>query len=240
MTKLKCIVVDDEPLAQQGLAEYIREVPFLELAAICDNAMQAYPLLHRGEIDLILLDIEMPELSGIDFLRSLSQPPAVIFTTAYTQYAVQGYELDVIDYLVKPVSFNRFVKAVTKARDFVAEKSNRITAADTERDFFFLKVNYQIEKICYSDILFIEALQNYIAIHLANKKIVSYMTISTMEKQLPEMLFMRIHKSYIAALHKIDRIDKNKVVIHNQYLPVSRTAKDKLMHALENKLIKRP
>src|SRR4051812_39635144 len=188
--KVKCIVVDDEPLAQKGLEEYIKEVPFLELSAVCDNALQAYPYLHNGQADLILLDIEMPELSGIDFLRSLHQPPAVIFTTAYPEYALQGYELDVIDYLVKPFSLTRFLKAATKARDFIAEKYSRATAVNDEKDFFFLKVNHQIERIYYNDILFIEALQNYVAIHLTDKKIVSYMTISNMEKQLPGPLFM--------------------------------------------------
>jgi DNA-binding LytR/AlgR family response regulator len=236
---VKCIIVDDEPLAQKGLEEYIKEVPFLELTAICDNAAQAFPILKNKQADLMLLDIAMPGLSGIDFLKSLSQPPAVIFTTAYPQYALQGYELDVIDYLVKPISFARFVKAVTKARDFLNEKTNRAAVIDSEKDFFFLKVNYQIEKIHYSDILFIEALQNYIAIHLADRKIVSYMTISNMEKQLPASLFMRIHKSYIVALNKIDAINKNKVVIHNQHLPVSRTTKEKLIHAVANKLVKR-
>jgi DNA-binding LytR/AlgR family response regulator len=237
--KVKCIVVDDEPLAQKGLEEYIKEVPFLELTAICDNAMQAYPLLHKGQADLVLLDIEMPELSGIDFLRSLHQPPAVIFTTAYPEYALQGYELDVIDYLVKPFSLTRFLKAATKARDFIAEKYNRATAVNDQKDFFFLKVNHQIERIYYSDILFIEALQNYVAIHLTDKKIVSYMTISNMEKQLPALLFMRIHKSYIVALNKIDKIDKSKVIIHGQHLPVSRTVKEQLMHVVEERLMRR-
>src|SRR3954447_11387849 len=234
--KVKCIVVDDEPLAQKGLEEYIKEVPFLELSAVCDNAMQAYPLLHKGQADLILLDIEMPELSGIDFLRSLHQPPAVIFTTAYPEYALQGYELDVIDYLVKPFSFTRFLKAATKARDFIAEKNNHNTVVNDEKDFFFLKVNHQVERIYYNDILYIEALQNYVAICMADKKIVSYMTISNMEKQLPAPLFMRIHKSYIVAVNKIDRIDKNKVIIHNQYLPVSRTMKERLMQVVDGRL----
>ena len=116
--KIKCIIVDDEPLAQKGLEEYIKEVPFLELTAICDNAMQAYPLLHKGQADLILLDIEMPELSGIDFLKSLHQLPAVIFTTAYPEYALQGYELDVIDYLVKPISFQPLFKSSYKGKRF--------------------------------------------------------------------------------------------------------------------------
>jgi DNA-binding LytR/AlgR family response regulator len=238
--KVKCIVVDDEPLAQRGMEEYIKEVPFLELTGICDNTAQAYSLLNTSRADLMLLDIEMPELSGIDFLKSLSQPPAVIFTTAYPEYALQGYELDVIDYLVKPISFTRFLKAVTKARDFLTERNNHAFAVNNEKDFFFLKVNHQIEKICYSDILFIEALQNYIAIHLSNRKIVSYMTISNMEKQLPVFLFMRIHKSYIVAINKIDAIAKNNIIIQSHRLPISRTIKEKLMHAVDGKLVRRP
>lgn len=236
---VKCIIVDDEPLAQKGMEEYIKEVDFLELVAVCDTAVQAYPFLQKGKVDLILLDIEMPELSGIDFLKSLHPMPAVIFTTAYPQYALQGYDLDVIDYLVKPISFQRFLKAVNKARHFLADKLAAPSPMADESDYFFLKVNHQVEKICYKDVLFIEALQNYIAIHLPGKKLISYMTISNMEKQLPGNLFMRIHKSYIAALHKIDLITKNKVFIHEQELPLSRTVKDKLMQAVGDKLVKR-
>ena len=234
---IKCIIVDDEPFAQKGLAEYINEVDFLELIAICDNTTQAYSLLHAGNVDLILLDIEMPELSGIDFLKSLRHVPAVIFTTAYPEYALQGYDLDVIDYLVKPIPFKRFLKAVNKVKHYLAYKIKNPSQAAGENDYFFLKVNYQVEKIFYKDVLFVEALQNYVAIHFAGKKIVSYMTISNMEKQLPEHLFMRIHKSYIAALHKIDLITGNKVIIHTHELPISRNVKDKLMQTVANKLV---
>jgi DNA-binding LytR/AlgR family response regulator len=236
--KLKCIIVDDEPLAQKGMEEYIKGVPFLELGGICDNALQAYPFLSNNKADLILLDIEMPGLSGIDFLKSLHYTPAVIFTTAYPQYALQGYELDVIDYLVKPISFQRFLKAVNKAKDFLSDKKSN-TPAEENKDCFFIKANYQIEKIFYKDILFIEALQNYIAIHLADKKFVCYNTISNIEKQLPANLFMRIHKSYIAALQKINAIKGNTVTIHSHHLPVSRTIKEKLMQAVRDKLVKR-
>jgi DNA-binding LytR/AlgR family response regulator len=170
---IKCIIVDDEPLAQKGLEEYVKEVDFLELVAVCDNAMQAYPLLHAGKVDLILLDIEMPGLSGIDFLKSLKYMPAVIFTTAYPQYAVQGYDLDVIDYLVKPISFQRFLKAVNKAKHFLVDKLKEPSQTADENDYFFLKINHQVEKIAYKDVLYIEALQNYVAIHLDGKKLIS-------------------------------------------------------------------
>jgi DNA-binding LytR/AlgR family response regulator len=237
--KIKCIIVDDEPFAQKGLEEYIKEVDFLELVAVCDNAMQAYPLLHNNKADLILLDIEMPELSGIDFIKSLKKMPAVIFTTAYPQYALQSYDLDVIDYLVKPISFQRFLKAVNKAKHFLADKLKDPSQIAAENDYLFLKVNHQLKKILYRDILFIEALQNYVAIHLADKKIINYITISAMEKKLPANLFMRIHKSYIIALDKIEMIAGSKIIINTHELPVSRNVKDKLMHAVEEKLVKR-
>ncbi len=237
MVRIKCLIADDEPLAQKGLAEYIADVDFLELIGVCNSAAQAYPFVNSGQADLLFLDIEMPGLSGIDFVKSLSYLPAVIFTTAYPEYAVQGYELDVIDYLVKPFSFPRFLKAVNKAKDFLTDKGNEGFAG--ERNYFFIKANYKVEKILYSDILFVEALQNYVAIHLADRKLVSYMTISNMEKQLPSALFMRIHKSYIVSIASIEIIDGNKVIVGAHQLPVSRTAKDKLMQAVNHKLIKR-
>lgn len=236
--KIKCIIADDEPYAQKGLEEYTREVDFLELVAVCDNAMQAYPFVHNNKADLIFLDIEMPELSGIDFIKSLKKMPAVIFTTAYPEYALQSYDLDVIDYLVKPISFPRFLKAANKAKHFLADKLKDVSQTN-ENDYFFLKINYQFEKIFYKDVLFIEALQNYVAIHLAGKKIINYITISGMEKKLPAHLFMRIHKSYIVALDKIEMIAGNKVIINAHELPVSRNIKDKLMQAVEAKLVKR-
>jgi len=237
--KIKCIIVDDEPFAQKGLEEYVKEIDFLELVAVCDNAMQVYALLRNNKADLILLDIEMPELSGIDFIKSLKKMPAVIFTTAYPEYALQSYDLDVIDYLVKPISFQRFLKAINKAKHFLADKLKDPSQIAEESDYLFLKVNHQLEKIFYKDILFIEALQNYVAIHLADKKIISYITISGMEKKLPANLFMRIHKSYIVALHKINMITGSKIIINTHELPVSRNVKDKLMHAVEEKLVKR-
>jgi DNA-binding LytR/AlgR family response regulator len=231
--------VDDEPFAQKGLEEYIKEIDFLELVAVCDNAMQAYPLLHKDKADLILLDIEMPELSGIDFLKSLKKTPAVIFTTAYPEYALQSYDLDVIDYLVKPISFERFLKAANKAKHFLADKLKDPLQLAEENDYFFLKVNHQVEKILYKDVLFIEALQNYVAVYLAGRKIMNYMTISGMEKKLPENLFMRIHKSYIVALNKIDMINGNKVIINTHVIPVSRNIKENLMRAVGEKIVKR-
>lgn len=234
---IKCIIVDDEPLAQKGLAEYVKEIPVLELAATCDNAMQAFTLINHKQAELVFLDIEMPEFTGIDLIKSLPDKPAVIFTTAYQQYALQGYELDVIDYLVKPISFERFLKAVNKAADFIQTK--RTSEAAEMQGYFFVKVNNTMEKIFYDEVLYIEALQNYIAIYLAERKLVSYMTISNMMKQLPPALFMRIHKSYIVALQKIDSITGSKVNLRSFSLPVSRNLKEAFLQTIGDRFIKR-
>jgi DNA-binding LytR/AlgR family response regulator len=231
------MIVDDEPLAQRGLKEYVADTPSLELVAVCDNAAQAYHFISNKAVDIIFLDIEMPGISGIELIKTLTSKPAVIFTTAYPQYAAQAYELDVVDYLVKPISFERFLKAVNKAADFMQSKTSPGTSATP--GYFFVKVNYALEKILYDEVLFIEALQNYIAIHLTTKKIVSYMTISSMMEQLPPSLFIRIHKSYIASLSKIESINGNKVLIHSETLPVSRNVKEALLQAIGDKLIKR-
>jgi len=236
---IRCMIIDDEPLACKGMEEYISEVKFLSLVNICDNAVKAYALLYSEKVDLIFLDIEMPKLTGIEFLRSLKNTPAVIFTTAYPDYALQGYELDVIDYLVKPVSFPRFLKAANKARDFLLGRNmGRENVID--KDHFFLKVNSKFEKIFYDEVLYVEAMQNYVAIHLPDKKMISYMTISHVEGQLPELLFMRVHKSYIVSLAKIQCIEGNTVIINQKQIPVSRNLKESLKaKVVDKKLFKR-
>jgi DNA-binding LytR/AlgR family response regulator len=233
------MIIDDEPIACKGMEEYIDEVDFLALVNICDNAIKAYGFLSSEKVDLIFLDIEMPKLSGIEFLQSLKNAPAVVFTTAYPDYALQGYELDVIDYLVKPVSFPRFLKAANKAKDFLTGR-NVGQENVVDKDHFFLKVNNRFEKIFYEEVLYVEALQNYVAVHLPDKKMVSYITISHVEKQLPEQLFMRVHKSYIVSLPKIQSIEGNTVTINQKQIPVSRNIKDTLMaKVVDKKLFKR-
>lgn len=236
--KIPCMIIDDEPLAQKGIAEYIRETDFLELVAVCDSAVKAYSVLHKEAVQLILLDIDMPKLSGIEFLKSLQHPPAAIFITAYSQYALESYELNIIDYLVKPVSFQRFCKAVGKAREFLTKEPAQYPVE--EENDFFLKVNSKFEKIAYDDILYVEALQNYVSVYLPHKKLVSYLTLSSLEKQLPAGRFMRVHKSYIVALNKIDTVDGNLITIGQQQIPVSRNVKEVLMRrVVDSKLLKR-
>jgi len=236
--KLKCMIIDDEPLARKGMEEYVQDIDFLELAAVCDNAMQANTYLNENIVDLVLLDIQMPKLSGLDFLKSLKEPPVVIITTAYQEYALEGYELNVTDYLVKPIAFSRFLKAVNKAKDFLLLKQKKTPAEATT--YFFLKVDNRFEKINYDEILFAEALQNYVAIHTTEKKMLSYITFSQVEKQLPADRFIKVHKSYIVAADKIKSVEGNIINIAQHQVPVSRGMKDDVMQKIVfDKLIKR-
>lgn len=236
---IRCMIIDDEPIACKGIEEYINEVDFLNLVNVCNNAVKAYDFLHSEKVDLIFLDIEMPKLTGIQFLQSFKNAPAVILTTAYPDYALQGYELDVMDYLVKPVSFSRFLKAANKAKDFL---TGRNTGRENliDKDHFFLKVNSKFEKIFYDEVLYVEALQNYVAIHLSDKKLMSYITISQVETLLPEDLFMRVHKSYIVSLPKIQCLQGNTLLVGQKQIPVSRNLKEKVKaKVVDKKLFKR-
>ncbi len=237
--KIKCIIIDDEPIACKGMQEYVEQVDFLELRAISEDVLQAYRILNEESIDLIFLDIEMPKLSGIDFIRSLKTAPYIIFTTAYPRYALEGYELDVADYLVKPIAFPRFLKAVNKVKSLVLKQTVNPAIAE-DKDYFFVKENGKFTKVFYREVLFAEALQNYVAIHLTGKKILSYITLSILEAQLPATLFMKVHKSYMVSLQKIDAIEGNELLIQSVRIPVSRNLKETLLKkVLENKLLKR-
>lgn len=236
--KLKCMIIDDEPLARKGMEEYVQDVEFLELVAVCDNALQANAWLKENDADLVLLDIQMPKLSGLDFLKSLEKPPVVIITTAYQEYALEGYELNVTDYLVKPIAFSRFLKAVNKARDFLLLKQK--DAITGTLPYFFLKVDNRFEKIKYDEILFAEALQNYVAIYTTEKKMLSYITFTQVEKQLPATRFIKVHKSYIVAIDKIKTVEGNMLNIGQHQVPISRGMKDEVMQKIVfDKLIKR-
>ena len=238
--KIKCIVIDDEPMARKGMQEYIEQVDFLEPAGVFENAQKAYAVLHQQQIDLVFLDIEMPKLSGIDFARSLDDPPLIIITTAYPEYALEGYELDVVDYLVKPIPLPRFLKAVNKAKDILSSRIDGKMNIVKPGGYFFVKENGKFVRVLYEEVLFVEALQNYVAIHLPGRKIVTYVALGVLEKQLPALMFMRVHKSYIASLDKIASIEGNAILIASVEIPVSRKIKDQLVQrVLENKLLKR-
>ncbi|QHS59636.1 LytR/AlgR family response regulator transcription factor [Chitinophaga agri] len=220
---LRCIAVDDEPLALDLLEDNIRQVPFLELVAKCADAFEAIKVLQETTVDLIFLDIQMPGLTGLQFIQSLSHKPMIVLITAYEKYALEGFELDVTDYLVKPVSLPRFIKACNKARELYQLKNQQIPAAPgTTPEFFFVNSDYSLLKINIADIIWIEALKDYIRIHLtgAAKPVVTRMPLKQVEEQLPPARFIRIHKSYIIAVAHITAIRKNSVFIGTMELPV--------------------
>ncbi|MBK7558406.1 MAG: response regulator transcription factor [Chitinophagaceae bacterium] len=239
---INCLIIDDEPLSRKGLKEYIAEIDFLSLLGEFDNPLAATGILGSGEVQLLFLDIEMPKITGIDFFRSLTDPPAVIFTTAYPQYALDGFDVNALDYLVKPVSFDRFLKAALKAKDFFEVRQNNPVEAVPvyATDYFFIKTDSQLVKLFFDDILFVEALQNYVTIHTATKKYISYLTFKSVEDYLPAGQFLKVHKSFIIAAAKVDSIDGNEIRIGTHRIPISRSLKDDVTDKLvKGKFLKR-
>jgi len=238
---LRCVIIDDEPMARKGLKEYIQDVDFLELAGEFDNPMKAIDTILQQKVDLLFLDIEMPKMTGLDFLKSLSFTPMTIFTTAYPQYAVEGFELSAVDYLVKPFSLDRFCKAVMKARKM--KESSQAAAGPVAaggEDHFFIKSDSRLVRIRYDEILFVEALQNYIAVHTTDKKYITYLTFHAIEEYLPAGRFIRTHKSFIVAAARIESIEGNTIWIGPHQIPISRTERDAvLQQLLQNRLPKR-
>lgn len=239
---INCIIIDDEPLARNGLKEYIADIDFLNLAGEFGNALAATELVGSGDVQLIFLDIQMPRITGIDFFKTLKDPPAVIFTTAYPQYALDGFEVNAVDYLVKPISFERFLKAALKAKDYFelrqADKPG-LSPAGTD-EYFFIKADNKLVKIFYDDVLFVEALQNYVTIHTAEKKLISYLTFKSVEDYLPETRFIKVHKSYIIAAAKVESIDGNEIRMGQYRIPISRSLKDEVIGKLvAGKFLKR-
>jgi DNA-binding LytR/AlgR family response regulator len=225
-TILKCIAIDDESLALDLVEDNIAKVPFLKLEARCRNAFEAIEYLQNNTVDLIFLDIQMPGLTGVQFLEGLTQKPMVIFVTAYQQYALEGFNLDVIDYVLKPISFERFLKASHKALDYFKSKlalQGNVVKADAKVDYIFIHADYSLMKIMLEDILYIEGLKDYIKIHVRNQKypIVCRMTMKLISEKLPSDEFLRIHKSFIVSLKKIESIRNQKVKIGENHIPLS-------------------
>lgn len=239
---LNCIIIDDEPLARKGLKEYIADVDFLELAGEFDSPLKATDALSRQQIHLLFLDIHMPKISGIDFLRTLQHPPLVIFTTAFPQYALEGFDLSVLDYLLKPISFDRFFKAVMKAKEHYEHRqpAGATVQPETRDDYIFIKADNKLVKLAYTDIIFVEALQNYVAIHTADKKFITYLTFKSIEESLPAEMFIKVHKSYLVAIAKIASIEGNEIIAGAHHIPISRNLKDEVMERLlKGKFLKR-
>lgn len=239
---INCIIIDDEPLARTGLKEYIADIDFLNLAGEFDNPLSATELIGTGEVQLIFLDIQMPKITGLDFFKTLRNPPAVIFTTAYPQYALDGFEVNALDYLVKPISFDRFLKATMKAKEFyeVRQENKTIGGATDNSEYFFIKADNKLVKILFDDILIVEALQNYVTIHTTTKKFISYLTFKSVEDYLPASRFIKVHKSFIVAASRIDSIDGNEIRMGDHRIPISRSLKDEVTEKLlKGKFLKR-
>lgn len=237
--KMKTFIIDDEPLAQKGLEDHINETGFLELVGNAEDPLEAMEMLTTKNIDLIFLDIQMPKMSGIDFLQKLKNPPLVIICSAYAEYALQSYELDVLDYLLKPVTFDRFTRSVIKAKEYFELKQKGKSNLYLSADYFYIKCNNKIEKINLVDLVYLEATGNYVTIHTNDRKLVVYLTLKGIEDYLPAEKFIRIHKSYLVPIDKIQHIDADDIKIGDVILPLSRSYRDDLIQRINNKVIKR-
>jgi DNA-binding LytR/AlgR family response regulator len=244
---IRCLVVDDEPLALHILEDYISKVPFLELVKATTNPIEALTLVQEGNIDLVFLDVQMPELTGIQFLKIANGKTKVILTTAYSQYALEGYELDVVDYLLKPIAFDRFFKSAQKAQGVIQPNVKQIVVEPIQQvqqqqqdflsDFIFVKSEYKIQKVYLHQILFIEGLKDYISIFTSAERIITLQNMKKMEDTLPEKHFVRVHKSYIVALNKIDSIERSRIFIGDKIIPVGDTYRDNFFKIIEGKNI---
>jgi DNA-binding LytR/AlgR family response regulator len=230
---IRCLAVDDEMLALDLLEDNIKKVPFLELVKACRSAMEAMEVIRNQPIDLLFLDIRMPDISGIQLIKSLHHKPLIIFTTAFSKYATEGYDLDVIDYLLKPYSFERFLKAVNKAYEYMdlrnrASNQSNVKETGAYANFLFVKADYKLYKINLKDILYIEGLKDYVKIYVGEKPIVTQMSMKALEEKLPPNDFIRVHRSFIVAFHKIDFIQKQMLTIGKKEIPISEHYRDEL------------
>ncbi|WP_300700161.1 LytTR family DNA-binding domain-containing protein [Bacteroides sp.] len=222
--QIKCVITDDEPTACEGLRRYVEKVDFLSLTAVCEDAMQLNTFLQTQQPDLLFLDIEMPYLSGLELLASLAHPPRVIVTSAYEQYALKGYELDVADYLLKPISFERFLKAVNKVYNLLQQE----VQLEEITDFIFVRSDRQMHKVFLKDILIVEGLENYVCIYTENSKLLVRSTMKRMAEVLPNEVFLQVHKSYLINQEKIDMIDGNQIVVGQHTIPVARNFREEV------------
>jgi len=233
--KVKCLIVDDEPLARDVIKTYVEWLEGLELVGSCGNAIEALSLLQKKRVDLIFLDIRMPRISGIDFLKSLPNPPKVIFTTAFRDYALEGYELDVVDYLLKPIAFDRFMKAVNKVFRLSPQAStspqNPVVLSPQDA-FIYLKADKKMVKVFLKDILYIESLKDYVRVKTIDKQVVTYQKISFLAERLPEDRFLRVHRSFIVAIDKVDAYSASFIELAGKNIPIGRNYKNEVMSTL--------
>ncbi|MFV0580941.1 MAG: LytR/AlgR family response regulator transcription factor [Parabacteroides gordonii] len=230
--KIKCIITDDEPVARKGLRGYIEKIDFLTLTGECEDAIQLNTLLKTQQVDLIFLDIEMPEMTGLELLSNLTNPPKVIIVSAYEQYALKGYEFEVVDYLLKPVSFDRFLKSANRIHDLLQ------TEQKDADDYIFVKSDKQLKKILFRNILFIESMENYVIIQTVSSKEIVYTTLKQIHESLPQDIFQQTHRSYIVNIDQVNAIDGNLLNVNSHKIPVARNLRDNVFNLiLNNRLI---
>ena len=236
---IRCLAIDDEPLALRQIADYIKKTPFLKLAGQCESALKAIEVLENSGVDLMFVDINMPDLSGMDFVKSLKNPPEIIFVTAYSEYALEGFRVDAIDYLLKPISYVDFLKSVNKVKswfDMLHQESGEVRSA---KDYLFIKSDYKLLRINFDDIKYIEGMSEYIQIHLTNAKpVMTLLSMKSIEDQLPSEQFMRVHRSYIVNLSKISVIERNRIIFDGKiYIPVSDQYKSKFQNYIDKNFL---
>jgi two-component system, LytTR family, response regulator LytT len=236
---LKVIAIDDEPLALKLITSYIEKTPFFELLGVFDNPLDSLEFLENNKVDLIFLDIQMPGLKGTDFARTLTNGPKIIFTTAYEQYAIEGYKLDAVDYLLKPFGYDEFLIAAQKAKKIVGLEEKETTHIEANNDFLFLKSDYKIRRINFNDILYVEGLKDYVKVFIINESqpVLSISTLKAIEAKLPSTQFMRVHRSFIVNLNRIQTIDRSRIVFGKEYIPISDQYKDKFQEFLDKNFL---
>ncbi|MBN2524171.1 MAG: response regulator transcription factor [Bacteroidales bacterium] len=232
--KIKCIAIDDEPLALRQIADFIKQTPFLELVADCKNAFEAMDVLEKEKVHLLFVDINMPGLNGLDFVRSLTKKPEVIFTTAYSEFALEGFKVDALDYLLKPIGYKDFLKSVNKAKGYF-EMFDKASKNITEDEYLFVKSEYRIIRIKLNDIKYIEGMREYVRIHtLSTKPVMSLMSMKSLEEKLPPDKFMRVHRSFIVNLQQITTIERSRIIFDKDvYIPISDPYKDKFQKFID-------
>jgi two-component system, LytTR family, response regulator LytT len=236
---IKVIAIDDEPLALKLVAGYIEKTPGLKLVGKFDNPVDASEFLAEAKVDLIFVDIQMPDLSGIEFTQIIEKGPKVIFTTAHEKYALEGYKLEIVDYLLKPFSYEEFIIAVQKVRNLLRLENKSLNKVDVNNEFLFLKSDYKIKRINFNNILYIEGMKDYVKVYLQNSPgpVLSITSLKLLESKLPESKFMRVHRSFIVNLEKIDTIDRSRIVFGKEYIPISDQYKDKFQLYLDKNFL---
>ncbi len=238
---INCVIIDDEPLARDGIANYVRQVDFLQLTGTCEDPVELMKILDEHPVDLVFLDIQTPKMNGIDFLKIVKDPPLVIITTAYPSYALEGFQLNVLDYLLKPITFDRFFKSAAKARDYhqliTRPADPPPQKIDPAADYFFIKCGSKYEKIYFNDILYIQGTQNYVTICTNKGKYLTLLYLKNLEENLDSRAFIRVHKSYIVSIDKIEGIEGNEIFIQSHHIPISRNYREQVIEkVVANKL----